>query len=490
MSFVNTLKAWKIDVPNLEEIERMKSERATFSAENFDEILRYCNLELDALVKLIQRFRDNHVAAGLPTLSGLYGPGAIANGLLRRHSIKQYMLECPEINLAARHAYAAGRIERHRYGNYEGPLRIYDINSAYPYTISNLPSLAGGWRRWRRRGGNAPNIIPMSLYHVRLFNHDKYASPLFYRKGHAKSRPIYFPNPKRNDYIETWVWTPEYETLVKMGFPFECMEAYLFAGDPNTRPFRWMEDLYLQKLAYKQEGNPAEKNAKLAINSVYGKFVQQAGYGRENKIPKWHQLEWGGYITSATRATIYNAMASVRFDNVVACETDSIIVAGTETPDIRIGEGLGEWSVKEYEGITFIQSGVYWLKKDGEWHDKYSKRRGYLPGTLHRDDILRAWDHNPAGDSAIYDLQEFLTVVGKANQFITLGHCYRPGQTLDSWGDWQSGPKKLSLWKTNKRAICRTSNPKNGLLDTEDLTEFNGWSSPYTLEWEPEDEGV
>lgn len=480
MSFVQTLQKWDIHVDHMDNIKNMKQQRNVFKWEDRLEQLAYCQQELTALVSLMEKFRDNHLAAGLPALSGLYGPGAIANGLLKRHNIKTHMIATDqEVNLAARYAYAAGRIERLRYGNYEGPVRIYDINSAYPYSISKLPSLAGGFRHYR---GNA-DPETMSLYHVRLYNHDKYTSPLFYRKGLAKSRPIFFPNPKDNRYIETWIWTPEYETLVDLQISHLCLEAFIFNGDRTSKPFSWVQDMYYQRAAWKQEGNPAEKNLKLALNSLYGKFVQQAGYERQQQIPKFHQLEWGGYVTSETRAKIYRAIDSVGFAGVVGMETDSVIIAGNRQPQITLSDNLGDWGVTDYSGITYVQSGVYWLKTQDGWLDKYSKRRGYLPGTLTRDAVLNAWNNNPMGDDSIFEIQDYMTVKAEGQTFITLGHCFRPGQNFDRWGDWERGPKKLSLWKTNKRFITRGRNPAEHLLDTEDRTDFEGWSSPYDLVW-------
>lgn len=494
-SFVKTLNQWSESLSskvlkNIQAIEKMKEKRSQFKWTERDKILKYCQQELEALVEVMTAFRSNHLAANLPPLSSLYGPGAIANTLLRKHHTTNHMLE-PDSNVrsAALHAFAAGRIERLRYGNYQGRTRIFDINSAYPYAISLLPSLVGGWRHYKFK--KLPvEPTSMSLYRVRYYAHNLYASPLFYRKGHAKSRPIFFPNPKEQSYIETWIWTPEYELLIDCQIPFELLEGYIFQGDTNSRPFAWLEDLYNTRREFKRNNNPAEKNLKLAYNSVYGKFVQQAGYKTQKKIPKWFQIEWGGYVTSKTRASLYAAMYSINFRGIVGVETDSIIITGNAKPNLHIGDGLGEWGFKTFDGITYIQSGVYWLKSDSEWLDKYSKGRGYLPGSLQREQVLDAWNTNPFGDSTIQRDGNTLGMVvnARGKEFITLGHCFRPGQTLEKWGDWYEGPKKLSLWRTTKRTIARTGNPANRLLDTIDETNFNGWSSPYSLEWGDEDE--
>lgn len=490
MSFVKTLDKWGIVVPDMDEIESMKAKRGTFNwSKEEDRITAYCHSELQALVMLMEEFRNNHVAAGLPSLSGWYGPGAIANGLLRRHSIKRHMLVTDkEVNQAALHAFGAGRIERLLYGNYEGPVCILDINSAYPYSISRLPSLEGGWKRVT--GKEASREVPMSLYHVKMYHHDDYASPLFFRKSNDD---IYFPNPKGSDFIENWIWTPEYSQLVKWRIPHEVIESFTFQGNPHSRPFAWLEEMYYQRLEWQKAGNPAEKNLKLGLNSIYGKMVQQAGYESYHKIPVFHQIEWGGYITSSTRAQLYNACREMDFRNVVGVETDSIIIAGNNRPySIRISDQLGEWGVTEYEGITYIQSGVYWLKQDGEWLDKYSKGRGYVPGTLKRDMVLEMWEENPNGDLGLFDKESGraigMCVYAQGNEFLTIGHCYRPGCDFDKWGDWQTGPKKLSLWKTTKREIVRDKDPRINLLETRDHTQFNGWSKAYDIVWGKDNE--
>jgi hypothetical protein len=486
-SFVKTLKSWDIWSDDLETIAQMKEQRGQFKWEDREEIEHYCRMELTALVQLMDKFRVNHIKAGLPALSGLYGPGAIANSLLKLWNIPKFMVATDtEINLASRYAYGAGRIERLRYGNYEGPTKILDLNAAYPAIISELPALNNGWRHYSQTQTLDTHMeeIEMSLYHVRLYNHDEYTSPLLYRKPGAKHKPIFFPNPKGNDYIDTWVWTPEYELL--KDFPHETLEAYIFNGS-NVRPFAALADIYYSRLEDKRNGNPAEKNKKLALASIYGKQVQQAGYEREEKIPKYHQLEWGGYTTSGTRARLFAAMYEIKFRDIVGVETDSIILASSNIPNsLPYSDALGEWGVTDYDGITYVQSGVYWLKKEGEWRDLYSKRRGYLPGTLEREMVIDAWNSNPCGDDTIQNSDGHaigVTVNARGKTFITLGHCFRPGQSIERWGEWEEGPKLLRLWRTNKRAIERTGNPARQLLDTTDQTRFSGKSAPYDLIW-------
>jgi hypothetical protein len=54
----------------------------------------------------------------------------------------------PEVERAARHGYFGGRIEVPVYGEVPGPIYRYDVHSAYPAAIAELPNLTrGSWAR-------------------------------------------------------------------------------------------------------------------------------------------------------------------------------------------------------------------------------------------------------------------------------------------------------------------------------------------------------
>src|SRR5205814_2948492 len=84
----------------------------------------------------------------------------------RTYGILEHKAICPEpVRQASRYAYAGGRFEMFRLGRTLGPIYSVDINSAYPFGITRLPSLAGG--KWQRVL-NPSRISRFGLYHVRL----------------------------------------------------------------------------------------------------------------------------------------------------------------------------------------------------------------------------------------------------------------------------------------------------------------------------------
>ena len=48
----------------------------------------------------------------------------------------------------------------------------------------------------------------------------------------------------------------------------------------------------------------------------------------------------------------------------------------TKPLDLPLGEGLGQWEEQSFDGIMYLQSGVYYVKHDGEWA---LKTRGFSP---------------------------------------------------------------------------------------------------------------
>jgi len=95
------------------------------------------------------------------------------------------------------------------------------------------------------------------------------------------------------------------------------------------------------------DGNPAQVALKLCMNSMYGKLAQRIGWDPINRrLPPWHQLEWAGWVTSYTRAKLFNMLRRIPFKHLIAVETDGIY---TTMNPARLGiehsETLGGWEI-------------------------------------------------------------------------------------------------------------------------------------------------
>lgn len=97
------------------------------------------------------------------------------------------------------------------------------------------------------------------------------------------------------------------------------------------------------------------------LNSLYGKFLTRPDGtvihyidGQRVKVDedgrRTFYLPLGSWIAMGGRVTLHKTMSSIPVDNVLYCDTDSIIYKGDKDPDISLGPDLGQWAV-ESEGI-------------------------------------------------------------------------------------------------------------------------------------------
>ncbi len=356
--FEAAYREWVGPVP--EKLSEGKAARGEF--QDMDYVREYWELEIGMLAELAERLRRVLYGAGL-RITSWYGPGVLANYTLRANGIRDHMAVCPdEVREAARYGYAGGRFERFRLGRTIGPVYSLDINSAYPFGIWQLPSLAGG--QWHKQIGRPTRLARFGIYKVRLLPHaassfvERAISPLFHRD---KLGNISFPW-----ILEGWYWSPEVQNLLRLHPDrYEIVEGWEFKAASKERPFLFVQDLYDKRRDWKSRGIAGERAIKLQLNSLYGKMAQRVGWNREKgTAPTWHQLEWAGWVTSNTRAMLWEVMSRLPGDSVIAVETDGLYT--TESPErfgITDSKALGGWEVTVYDEILYVQSGMAWLRK-------------------------------------------------------------------------------------------------------------------------------
>jgi hypothetical protein len=348
-----------------------KAQRGEFRIEDFDEIFTYWSLEIQMLRELAEELRRLVYNAGL-RITQWHGPGALASYAMREHKIKEHKSEAnSNIRLAARYAYAGGRFELYKIGRITERVYGYDINSAYPFAIAQLPSLSTG--EWVYVT-NPERISRFGVYHVTMKRGRGFMTtpgPLFHRD---KEHNITFPW-----VTDGWYWSPEAYHAQRSGAT--VVEGWEFVGSAD-RPFSWVEDMYHQRRDWKQRGISAQVALKLCMNSMYGKLAQRVGWDPvTRRMPPFHQLEWAGWVTSHTRGRLFDIARRIPFDKLIAIETDGIY---TTMPPKKLGiehsETLGGWEISEYAEVMYVQSGLAWLQSpDGSWHEK---RRGLDPCRL------------------------------------------------------------------------------------------------------------
>lgn len=284
-------------------------------------------------------------------------------------------------------SYYGGRIEAAAQGQFTGTLYDYDVNSAYPYAITNLPRWMSDDLMWVD-GFDPQNR--QGMYFVRWqFPTGTNFYPFPFR---AQNGNVYFPRMGAG-----WVMSPEvcaaklhfeegelYETgahgFKKLGFVVVggfVLRGTDGCGDGLSRPphpcstadkMVEMADFRLKSKAAKkriQEGRPepgdeglerAEKQVKLFMNSTYGKLIQQIG---SHKFLNTFAASW---TTSTCRALILRAAGNDRTNNVISIMTDGIL---TRNPlSVNEGNRLGQYELTKVEGCIQLIPGIYRLDTD------------------------------------------------------------------------------------------------------------------------------
>lgn len=452
-SFINAIKQW-LDVVD-PTITKGKASRQEFNLSELPFIMEYCKRELVLFEALMQRLWDCLNAVGIK-LSRWDGAGAAAQAVLGSRHMERHKgtEEQQEAHYhEAQCAYAGGRFELIRPGDFRQPIYNYDINSAYPYAMSLLPPF-NGLRECSKTDCEYTQYDLLKIdyegewdWEITPFH------PYFHR---TKTYNVYYP-------LQTigWHWGIEWLSCGRQG----KVVAHLHWDDNGQRPFAWVNDYYQYRYDLKTAGDKAEKAVKLVINSLYGKLVQQRGWRPEtDKKPRFHQLYWGGWITAFTRSMMFQAMSQHPLA-VIAAETDGLFT--TKECDLVIGKGLGEWGLTKYQSITYVQSGMYFATdEDGNEITRY---RGLDQGELTRQMVLDAWE---AGSTS---------VVANSTRFRMLGTSLQ-GSRLNKWRQWVTDVKEVQLRPTGKRRLYDPGAiaARVGLEGINRTREREGLGPPWT----------
>lgn len=477
-SFVIACEKWLGKLPVLEDIQSMKEQRSSFKAEDIEEIKEYNQKECYLLVMLVERLFASLDECGIK-LSRYDGAGSIAAALLKMNNIQKYKGEVPSwVYRWAQYAYSGGRIEAIKCGTTTKPTSIFrdDINSAYPFACLSLPSyIDATWKQEDEWDGTNNSMVRIK-YH---FSKEAQFYPLWYRDHNGG---ISYPRVGEGVY-----WGAEVANLYKYyqeGLDFEVLWSINCTLKDDTKPFAFLADTYEQRKIFKDKKSMASESLKLGMNSVYGKVVQQAGY-RGGRIPTYHQLLWGGQITAYTRAKLFDA-AMQQPNDIISFATDAIFT--TKQLELDTGSELGEWSVDEFQGITIVQAGVYFLdcrnhhntkgicKHCGQeypmdntkWAEKY---RGFDKGSLSRDEIVRCWETGEKYEASL-------------TRFVGLGSALMSSD-FSIWRTWSSDKRSLDIRPTGKRISNSRTDYSKGLRLTKASPNITGdtLSEPYLVVW-------
>ena len=320
-----------------------------------DRVLEYMLLENDILQRIMTVLRDGFLEIGVNLRKDQwFGPGQAAaawykkNGIPKRNELEEKVPD--DFWEAARQSYFGGWFEIFAHGIVPGCSHEYDINSAYPYIIAQLPCLLHG--RYDNGDGAPPDARGgIVLCRARLQGDDEYIGAALNRDKDGRIR--------RPKVTEGWYWQHEIDAGIRAGVindvDYREWRSYHPCSCPS--PVRGFRDLYEHRLSVGKD-TVLGKSCKLVYNSGYGKFAQSTG-----SAPYGNWI-YASLITAGCRAMILDAISSHPRGTagVLMVATDAVFFDAAHST-LPLSQSLGHWDHTERENLTLFKPGVYWDDK-------------------------------------------------------------------------------------------------------------------------------
>lgn len=288
-----------------------------------------------------------------------------------------------ELEEVAKESYYGGIFSTLKKGYFNETLYDYDINSAYPNVMKDLPNWSNGrfikfeGDHYRPEGSYGWYWCCYDCEWMPYVASDKYEPISEEIKEYNQTfdmvynnRLIVYPKGLRRG----WITKAEYDFLKKNGFKVKllCGVEWVRESDKYDNPFGWVEKIYYERLKIKKENKEDIRQhcLKILINSLYGKTAQQEPRGRLTNF------FYASYITGLTRLKILEVVLKHK-DHIISIDTDGILT-DREIKGLKISDQLGEWSYEEYDRGLIVGSGVKQLWK-GETYK--TKARGITDNT-------------------------------------------------------------------------------------------------------------
>ncbi|MCL4452282.1 MAG: hypothetical protein M1327_06630 [Candidatus Thermoplasmatota archaeon] len=369
--------------------------------QNRENIIKYC--KNDAYITML--LAKKKIQSIIPVLKGqipkTYNSSAsISKAYLSifhvdlRYQYYRLLSQLPEYKKAVRiieNSYFGGIFYLHSLGKVSNVYE-YDINSAYPYAITQLYNLTDAEIRYTNKYENAD----YGFYHVKIRNLSDL--PIHYRTGATDITYI-----KSNDYVENYFTGAELDYFRKYhskDIQFEIIEGIVI----NTKKkleFPDYKKLYQKRNEIKQEmkeKKEIEKISGIKLGSLEDdmsqwsyKTVLNASYGcfaeRKNGYTTFTNLIYASYITAITRIKIYEIIDKVGWKHIKAVMTDAVLT-DTKIDDVNFNNNeLGCFKLEGYfDTVWLYMNGIY-ISKIGNRITLHN--RGF-PSLTNSDDLFNA----------------------------------------------------------------------------------------------------
>lgn len=328
--------------------------------ERYEDICKYCVSDSMLTQRLGVLLQDTYKKAlGFPPQRYVSQANISKEYFSRKCEIPDIRKVDKKVKKYAFNCYHGGRFEILKKGWFD-EVTLIDINSAYPYYISELTQCTNGkWSRVKEVDYDA-----LHGYYLCEVDVPAYILPPFMVNA-SKSLKL-FPRGKFGVFITK----NEVEAYSKY-VDIRVIHGYEFKSEDRSQPFK---EAILKLYELKKETPKDDFRYdvyKKTSNSFYGSFYEK----REEKgkwiVGKMFNPLYAPEITADTRIQVYEE-AQKWGDRNIGFATDSLIIEGKAEMDNH--KRLGEFDVDAHGSGCILQSGIYEVA--GE-----HKTRGMLKGT-------------------------------------------------------------------------------------------------------------
>lgn len=353
-------------------------------AAHMPEIISYLKTDVLVLWLLVTRFREE--AGTQLTIASNALKSSRALGANPGRTNFRFDSGEPEKNIKGmRDYYFGGRTECFQPGTHEN-LSIYDIRSSYPFAMSQEHPTGDKREYAKSLDGLSDDEIRKSFITLQCYSDG--AFPLRTKTG--------LEFPRKFDIFS--VTGHEYLTAKKHGLISNVRVEQVCTFEQTINFSVYVQKWYEHKEKHRPRRTIEEKAqytiGKIMMNSLYGKLSQnplryydyqicapgtpvddengwefytlfqkqeihrrsvQFNYKYKHgvdwvKKPLFYNVATGASITGLARANLLDAICAVGRSRVIYCDTDSMVLHGTEKPPLDLSERLGAWDC-EGEGV-------------------------------------------------------------------------------------------------------------------------------------------
>lgn len=507
-----------------------KADRSVFNVSNLafgveNSIMEYNKVEcllmarmMDKLAKTVnsgfRKLDEFKTFSFAPKMS--YGAGALANAVYKQINWKTDKPDFKPLTGFSHEdepkfydkfpffkSFFGGRIESAAVGEWKSDgtsVWAYDLNSAYPAAMAKMPDWTSTNRKWVT-GSLITDVVEGRFAGMALVKWDLPTDWFWYPFPYRQNGNVYFPNTGKG-----WVTLLEvyaFLDTVENGGDYITISDVVYLDNTQdlgdglqkcgiTRTGGIIAKLYKERARLKKLHDHDELAYKLALNSFYGKLVQQIGVsislealeaGDFNGVDLKNLNDFAAsWTTGYCRAMMWRGIAPVKAEpTIIAVQTDGIY-STKPLPHLdtsKDSEGLkvlGLWDCEEFSEYCNLMAGIYRYKKVGSGKHTV-KMRGFP---------RKSFDF----DKAKSVLFEGSSYVVKSETFVKrLFAKSRPDTLKDCALQWVQVEKDFKISLSAKRAyesgkdIIRLT---NGVFWTKPKEQKGLLSNPYPLDFIPE----